>query len=63
MSNVMSLMSILARMTGIDVDRVLMLGNGLYDHNHPIPRRLKVRSKASRKIFGIDKGRSMGVVC
>jgi hypothetical protein len=48
-------------MTGMDVERVLMLGNGLYDHDHPIPRKLHMRSRASRRIFGMDKGRSMGV--
>jgi len=47
-------------MTGMDVDRVLVLGNGLYDHDHPIPRRLQMRSKASRRRFGMDKGRSVG---
>jgi hypothetical protein len=47
----------------MDVDRVLMLGNGLYDHDHPIPRRLHVRSRASRRTFGTDKGRSMGAAC
>ena len=62
-SNATSLMGSFARMTRIDVDRVLMLGNGLYYHDHPIPCRLEMRSKASRETFGIDKGDSMGVVC
>ena len=50
-------------MAGMDVDRVFVLGNGLYDHDHPIPRKLKMRSTASRRRFGIDKGRSVGVAC
>jgi hypothetical protein len=45
----------------MDVDRVLGLGNGLCDHDHPIPRLLHMRSRASRRRFGMDKGRSMGV--
>jgi len=56
-------MSSFARMTEMDVDRVLMFGNGLYDYDHPIPRRSRMRSKASRETFGIDEGDSMGVVC
>ena len=44
----------------MDVDRVVMLGKGLHDHDHPIPRRLQMRSRASRSTFGMDKGRSMG---
>ena len=59
-SNSTILKSSLAVMTGMDVDRVLILGNGLYDHGHPIPRGLQVRSKASRRRFGMDKERSMG---
>ena len=37
-SNATSLMGSFARVTGIDVDRVLMLGNGLYYLDHPISR-------------------------
>ncbi len=47
----------------MDVDQVLVLGNGLYDHDQPIPRRLHKRSRASRRMFEVDKGRSMGTVC
>jgi hypothetical protein len=50
-------------MTGMDVDRALVVGNGLCDHDHPIPRRLHMRSRASRRTVGMDKGRSMGAAC
>ena len=63
MSNTTSLMSSLARMTGMGVDRVLIFGNSLCDHDHPIPRLLYMRSRASRRTFGMDKGRSTGAPC
>src|SRR6267154_5410279 len=46
-------------MDGMDVDQVVGLGKGLYDHDHPIPRMLNMRSKASRRTFGMVKRRSV----
>jgi hypothetical protein len=62
-SNATKLRSNLASMPGVDVDQVLALGKGLGDHDHPIPRRLNMRSKASRRTFGMVNGRSIGAVC
>jgi hypothetical protein len=35
----------------------------LWDHDHPIPRRLNMRSRASRRTFGMVNGRSIGAAC
>lgn len=63
MSNATNLSSRLDRMVKVDVDQVLVLGKGLCDHDHPIPRILNMRSRASRRTFGMVKGRSIRVAC
>jgi len=50
-------------MVGMDVDQVVVLGNGLCDHDHPIPRILNMRSRASRRTFGMVKRRSVAAAC
>jgi hypothetical protein len=50
-------------MVGMDVDQVVVLGNGLCDHDHPIPRILNMRSRALRRLFGMVKRRSVAAAC
>ena len=56
-SHTVNLTNIPARTDAIDVGRVLGEGNSSLGHNHPIPCLFHMRSKASRKTFGMDKGR------
>jgi hypothetical protein len=63
MSNATNLRSNLAKMAGLDADRVLVSGKGSWDHDHPIPRKLNIRSRASRRTFGMVNGRLTGVEC
>lgn len=63
MSKVTNLRSNSARMVRMEVDQVLGLGKGLCDHDHPIPRKLNMRSRASSRTFWMVKGRSIGAAC
>ena len=63
MSNATNLRSNSTRIEEMDVDQVLVLGKGLWDHDHPIPRILNMRSRASRNTFGIVNGRLIGAEC
>ena len=47
----------------MDVDQVLILGKGLWDHDHLIPHILNMRSRALRSTFGMVNGRSIGAEC
>jgi hypothetical protein len=60
MSNATNLSSNSASVVEIDVDQVVVFGEGLCDHDHPIPRILNMRSRASRRTFGMVRGRSIG---
>ena len=63
MSNAKNLRNSVPRMLGMDVDKGVDLGNGLCDHDHPIPRKLNMRSRASRRTFWMDSGRSIIAPC
>ena len=62
-SKSVNLKSVLAKKRAFEGGGVLSRGKGSLDHDHPSPRWLPMRSKASRKTDGLGRRRSMGVFC